>query len=99
MRPLINKLSRYNDKHIYIYDYDVHRLRFLLPEVDRNYLHILPDMLEGKNKAPIGSLVVLYKSENKPYPPRMGVYGIKVAKKPELSTAHYEVFKVIERKN
>jgi hypothetical protein len=95
-RPLVNKLAAYNNKPIYIEDFNVNRLKFLLPRDCRSRAKVIDDLTNNDNNdVELGSLVVFYNLKDRIFPPRIKIGRAMGMEKEELCTQHYVVFEIV----
>ena len=90
MRPLVRKVANYNDHPIYIEDVNTSRLAFLLPAEERHRAHTVHALQQGPPPPP-GSLLALYRLEDRSLPDTIEYGGVRFAVREALCTAHYVV--------
>ncbi|MFA5293478.1 MAG: glycosyltransferase family 39 protein [Phycisphaerae bacterium] len=93
LRPLVNKLADYNNKPIYIEDFNADRLKFLLPADCRTRAKIIEDLVNNDNAEP-GSIIAFYNIKSRIFPPKIDIGRAAGMKKEELCTLHYVVFEI-----
>ncbi|MEN6385064.1 MAG: glycosyltransferase family 39 protein [Phycisphaerales bacterium] len=97
MRPTVKKLSEYNGRPIYIEDFNINRLKFLLPEEYRCRARLLKELFTD-DKIEVGSLIAFLNLPDRDFPPKIEKEKFVGIKNGELSTNHYIVFEIVEVK-
>jgi len=98
LRPLANKIADYNNKPVYIEDYNVDRLQFLLPEDSMSRVRLAENLFTNEGGVEVGSLLVFYDLKDRALPQQIEMDRAVGIRREELCTPHYIVFEVVEVK-
>jgi 4-amino-4-deoxy-L-arabinose transferase-like glycosyltransferase len=95
MKSTIDRVRNYNLSPIVIEDFNLRRLKFLLPRSERERAFTIPLLWNPDYSFPHGTLVMLLRLENRNFSPmiRIGMYICKL--KDNLSTRQYCVYEII----